>query len=39
MTDQGQHYEAEVLMKDAAKEKAERIFIREPGAAGLTEKA
>ena len=38
-TDQGQHYEAAVLMKDAAEEKAERIFIRELRAAGLAEKA
>jgi hypothetical protein len=38
-TDQGQHYEGAVLMKDAAEEKAERIFIRELRAAGRTEKA
>jgi hypothetical protein len=38
-TDQGQHYEAAVLMKDTAEEKAERIFIRELRAAGLAEKA
>ena len=38
-TDQGQHYEGAVLMRDAAEEKAERIFIRELRAAGLTEKA
>jgi hypothetical protein len=38
-TDQGQPYEAAALMKDAAEEKAERIFIRELRAAGLTEKA
>jgi putative transposase len=36
---QGQHYEAALLMKDAAEEKAERIFIRELRVAGLTEKA
>jgi hypothetical protein len=35
---QGQHYEAALLMKDAAEEKAERIFIRELRIAGLTEK-
>jgi hypothetical protein len=37
--DQGQHYEAALLMKDAAEEKAERIFTRELQAAGLSEKA
>ena len=35
----GQHYEAVVLMRDAAAEKAERIFTRELRAAVLTEKA
>jgi hypothetical protein len=35
---QGQHYEAAVLMRDAAEQKAERIFIRELRAADLTEK-
>jgi hypothetical protein len=34
--DQGQHYKAAALMRDAAEE-AERIFIRELCAAGLTE--
>jgi len=34
----GQHYEAAVLIKDAAKDKAERIFIRELRSAGLAEK-
>ena len=38
-TDQGQHSEGAVLMRDAAEEKAERIFIRELRAAGRTEKA
>ena len=38
-TDQGQHYEAAVLMKDSAEDMAERIFIREPRAAGLKRKA
>jgi hypothetical protein len=37
--DQGQHYEAALLMKDAAEEKAERILVRELQAASLTEKA
>ena len=37
-TDQGQHYEAAVLMKDSAEDMAERIFIREPRAAGLNER-
>jgi putative transposase len=36
--DQGQHYEAAALMRDAAEQKAETIFIRELGTAGLTEK-
>ena len=36
--DQGQHYEAAVLMKDAA-QKAERIFLRELRAAGQAEEA
>ena len=35
---QGQHYEAAVLIRDAAEQKAERIFIRELCAADLTEK-
>jgi putative transposase len=37
--DQGQHYEAAVLMKDAAQEKAERILLRELRAAGQAEEA
>jgi hypothetical protein len=32
------HYEAAVLMKDAARQKAERILIRELRVAGLTKK-
>ena len=35
---QGQHYEAAVLIRDAAEQKAERIFILELCAADLTEK-
>ena len=35
---QGQHCEAAVLMRDAAAQKAERLFIRELRAADLTEK-
>ena len=35
---QGQHYEAAVLIRDAAEQKAERIFIAELCAADLTEK-
>ena len=36
--DQGQHYEAAALMRDAAEQEAERILIRELRIAGLTEK-
>ena len=38
-TDQGQHYEAAVLIKDAAAQKAETIFLRELRVAAMTEKA
>ena len=34
---QGQHYEAAALMREAAEQKAEKIFIRELRTAGLTE--
>jgi hypothetical protein len=34
---QGQHYEGAALMREAAEQKAETIFIRELRTAGLTE--
>ena len=39
LSDQRQHYEVAVLMRDAAEEKAESIFIRELRETGLTEDA
>ena len=37
--DQGQHYEAAALMRDAAEQQAEKIFRRELRTAGVTERA